>query len=68
MKLPRQTDVVALPSRAADKNAPTPMMGQGIQPSINIGCILTTAAGCFLQCGTDVSCLLACSPALAKCL
>jgi hypothetical protein len=40
----------------------------GVQPSINIGCVLSTAAGCLFQCGLDVNCLLSCAPGLAKCL
>jgi hypothetical protein len=47
--------------------APT-STGVGVQPSIDIGCILSTAAGCLFKCGLDVPCLLACAPGLAKCL
>jgi hypothetical protein len=45
-----------------------PIMAAGVQPSIDIGCILSTAAGCLFKCGLDVPCLLACAPGLAKCL
>jgi len=68
MKIPSQTAIVEKRPWPADQKLRTPMAGTGIQPSIDIGCILRTAAGCFIQCGTDVPCLLACSPALIKCL
>lgn len=40
----------------------------GVRPSIDVGCVLSTAADCLVQCGLDVPCLLECAPELAKCL
>jgi hypothetical protein len=60
--IPVPTRVIAPAVSAA------PMMRSGVQPSIDIGCVLSTAAGCFFKCGLDVPCLLACAPGLAKCL
>jgi hypothetical protein len=73
MRLPRSTamrsDAVPMQPRVITPGASAgPVMRAGIQPSIDIGCVLSTAAGCFFKCGLDVPCLLACAPGLAKCL
>lgn len=69
MRMPRNTFVrpEAAPTRVI---APQAMggAGSGVRPSIDIGCVLSTAAGCFFKCGPNVPCLLACAPGLVKCL
>jgi len=72
MRLPlkvaiRNESFPAQPRVIAPGVAPAPMMA-GVQPSIDIGCVLSTAASCLFKCGLDVPCLLACAPGLAKCL
>jgi hypothetical protein len=73
MRLPTRTAVrpeavPAQPRVVAPGISASPIMAVGVQPSIDIGCILSTAAGCFFKCGLDVPCLLACAPGLVKCL
>jgi hypothetical protein len=69
MRLPSTTIVrpEAAPIRVMAPGA-SQATSAGVQPSIDIGCILSTAAGCFFKCGLDVPCLLACAPGLVKCL
>jgi hypothetical protein len=72
MRLPSMNPVPfkAIPAQArvVTPGAPVAPLATGIQPSIDIGCVLSTAAGCFFQCGLDVNCLLKCAPGLVKCL
>jgi hypothetical protein len=73
MRVPRMTvinrDEVPAQPRVVTPGAPVPPPGPGVKPKgIDIGCVLSTAAGCFFQCGLDVGCLLSCAPGLAKCI
>lgn len=58
-----------VPAQARVVTPGAPVTSPGIRPKgIDIGCVLSTAAGCFFQCGLDVGCLLSCAPGLVKCI